>query len=228
MTYEEAAKILDPETSREALLPYAYDPQYQQMLLRKACVIAANVLESYAALTVSCPEGDLIMPGGETFKAKFLSLPRVSYEPLRPVDVMPVNCIKIQYNGEKKFPTIEEFAREAKDQAIKIIEEETGVSFDRLVQLAYADQEGRCVVLPVKVGDFVYSIKYSNVIDKEFVCKAVNIMGENSSTLYETIDEKGLCSSFFGRDIGKTVFLTEEQAESTLEKIKEREDNETD
>ena len=84
------------------------------------------------------------------------------------------------------------------------------------------------MVLPVKVGDFVYSIKYSNVIDKEFVCKAVNIMGENSSTLYETIDEKGLCSSFFGRDIGKTVFLTEEQAESTLEKIKEREDNETD
>ena len=101
MTYEEAARILDPETSREALLPYAYDPQYQQMLLRKACVIAANVLESYAALTVSCPEGDLIMPGGETFEAKFLSLPRVSYEPLRPADAMPVNRIKIQYDGEE-------------------------------------------------------------------------------------------------------------------------------
>ena len=37
MTYEEAARILDPETSRDALLPYAYDPQYQQMLLRDAC-----------------------------------------------------------------------------------------------------------------------------------------------------------------------------------------------
>ena len=101
MKYEEAARLLDPETSREALLPYAYDPQYQQMLLKKACVIAANVLESYAALTASCPEGDLIMSGGETFKAKFLRLPRVSYEPLRPVDVMSVNCIKIQYNGEE-------------------------------------------------------------------------------------------------------------------------------
>lgn len=101
MTYEEAARILDPETSREALLPYAYDPQYQQMLLRKACVIAANVLEGYAALTVSCPKGDLIMPGGETFEAKFLSLPRVSYEPLRPADAMPVNRIKIQYDGEE-------------------------------------------------------------------------------------------------------------------------------
>ena len=101
MTYEEAARILDPETSREALLPYAYDPQYQQMLLRKACVIAANVLENYAALTVSCPEGDLTLPDGETLKIKILGLPRVSYEPLRPADVMPVNCIKIQYNGEE-------------------------------------------------------------------------------------------------------------------------------
>lgn len=44
MTYEEAADILDPETSREALLPYAYDPQYQQMLLRDACQMAAEVL----------------------------------------------------------------------------------------------------------------------------------------------------------------------------------------
>ena len=57
------------------------------------------------------------------------------------------------------FPTIEQFAREVKDQAIKIIEEETGVSFDRLVQLACADQEGRCVVLPVKVGDKLYTIR---------------------------------------------------------------------
>ena len=46
MTYEEAARILDPETSREALLPYAYDPQYQQMLLRDACQMAAEVLRT--------------------------------------------------------------------------------------------------------------------------------------------------------------------------------------
>ena len=101
MTYEEAARILAPATSREALLPYAYDPQYQQILLRKACVIAANVLESYAALTASCSEGDLILFSGETFSVNFLSLPRVSYEPLRPADAMPVNRIKIQYDGEE-------------------------------------------------------------------------------------------------------------------------------
>ena len=44
MNYKQAADILDPATSREALLPYAYDPQYQQMLLRDACQLAAQVL----------------------------------------------------------------------------------------------------------------------------------------------------------------------------------------
>lgn len=44
MDYKQAADILDPATSREALLPYAYDPQYQKMLLRDACQVAAGVL----------------------------------------------------------------------------------------------------------------------------------------------------------------------------------------
>ena len=105
MKYEEAARLLDPETSREALLPYAYDPQYQQMLLRKACAMAANVLENYAALTASCPEADLITPNGETFRIKILSFPQISYEPSYSVDVMLVdqtdNHIKIQYHGEE-------------------------------------------------------------------------------------------------------------------------------
>lgn len=46
MDYKQAADILDPATSREALLPYAYDPQYQQMLLRDACRLAAQMLRS--------------------------------------------------------------------------------------------------------------------------------------------------------------------------------------
>lgn len=50
MTYEEAARILDPETSREALLPYAYDPQYQQMLLRDACQLAESIFADYCLI----------------------------------------------------------------------------------------------------------------------------------------------------------------------------------
>lgn len=58
MTYEEAARILDPETSREALLPYAYDPQYQQMLLRDACQLAAKVLRGVSTTNLYIRDKD--------------------------------------------------------------------------------------------------------------------------------------------------------------------------
>lgn len=45
------------------------------------------------------------------------------------------------------LPSIEELAREAKDFAVKMIEDETGVSLKRLVQLACAYQERRCVIV---------------------------------------------------------------------------------
>ena len=48
-----------------------------------------------------------------------------------------------------EFPTIEEMALEIKDKAIKMIEQETGVSFERLMELAAADKEGRCVVFEI-------------------------------------------------------------------------------
>ena len=57
-----------------------------------------------------------------------------------------------------ELPTIEQIALEVKDKTFEMIEEETGVSFERLIQLAVADQERRCVVLPCKVGDTVYVV----------------------------------------------------------------------
>lgn len=59
MTYEEAARILDPETSRDALLPYAYDQQYQQMLLRDACRLAVEVLRNISNIK----DGKMEVPG---------------------------------------------------------------------------------------------------------------------------------------------------------------------
>ena len=58
MTNEEAARILDPETSREALLPYAYDQQYQQMLLRDACRLAAKVLRGVSTTNLYIRDKD--------------------------------------------------------------------------------------------------------------------------------------------------------------------------
>ena len=46
MTHEEAARILDPETSREALRPYLYDPERRIKVVEEACRVAAEVLRN--------------------------------------------------------------------------------------------------------------------------------------------------------------------------------------
>lgn len=78
-------------------------------------------------------------------------------------------------------------------------EEYYGVSIDRLKELAKADSEGRCVILPIKEGTTVWNIFCPISYDEE-------------PEIYE--------SNFLVRDIedlGKTVFLTFEEAEKALE-----------
>lgn len=48
MTHEEAARILDPETTREALRPYLYDPERRLKVVEEACRVAAKVLRGKA------------------------------------------------------------------------------------------------------------------------------------------------------------------------------------
>lgn len=44
MTIEEAVRILDPETTREALRPYAYDPERRIQIVEEACRVAVRAL----------------------------------------------------------------------------------------------------------------------------------------------------------------------------------------
>lgn len=53
MTKEEAARILDPETSREALLPYALDCQMRMAVVNEAGKVAAEELRK--------PDGDRVL-----------------------------------------------------------------------------------------------------------------------------------------------------------------------
>ena len=46
MTYKEAADILDPETSKDALRPYDYDLQRRLQVINDACQMAAEVLRN--------------------------------------------------------------------------------------------------------------------------------------------------------------------------------------
>ena len=86
--------------------------------------------------------------------------------------------------------------------------EQEGVA--RLRELAEADKDGRLVVLPCKVGDTVYLIvtKRARIYTPEF-----RFIKKSCLTFLNM--ERVL------RDFGKTVFLTREEAEKTLEAMED-------
>lgn len=93
---------------------------------------------------------------------------------------------------------------------------------DRLKELVQADREGRCaVLLPCKVGDKLYKISENGV--KELVVQSIVFMLShtvNHLTVH-IANERGAMTEIEIKDFGKTVFLTLEEAEAALEKMKE-------
>ena len=89
-----------------------------------------------------------------------------------------------------------------------------GVTFKRIVALMEADRAGRLVVLPCKVGDTVYFALLGKIIEKQ-VFSIVSF--SNSTRIYCG----GTSEYFRPEDIGKTFFLTREEAKRALEAIKD-------
>lgn len=96
-----------------------------------------------------------------------------------------------------------------------------GCDLDRLEKLAEADKDGRVVVPPCKVGDRLYEVTGRKTIS---VYKVRAIRVELFSLFIEwDIVEGFVCQSLSGinaGEIGKTVFLTREEAEKALEAMK--------
>ena len=95
-------------------------------------------------------------------------------------------------------------------------------SYTRLCELAEADKDGRMVVLPCKVGDTVYEVTSRKTIS-EYRVKAIRV--ELFCTFIEWDIVAGFVDkSIFGvpvNELGKTVFLTCEEAEKALEAMKD-------
>ena len=81
--------------------------------------------------------------------------------------------------------------------------------FDRLRELAEADKDGRVLILPCKLGTKVYRIRYK-IAD------------------YPDDPEPEIATTWFTPeyrdDIGKTVFLSREEAEKTLQEMEGKKD----
>lgn len=103
-----------------------------------------------------------------------------------------------------------------------------GVAIDRLCDLAEADRDGRVVVLPCKVGDTLWVTGRDNV-PREMELEAPDIRTvctDEDNLCMSTCNRKpdGYCAYRLrndGTDIGKTVFLTREEAEAALEAMKD-------
>ena len=92
-----------------------------------------------------------------------------------------------------------------------------GVDVDRMKELAEADRAGRLVVLPCKAGDTVYWVHGAVITE----CKVHRIQ-KNRNGLYICLKSKKSHGAFrTDLSIGKTVFLTREEAEKALEAMKD-------
>lgn len=103
---------------------------------------------------------------------------------------------------------------------VKVASVALGATPERLRELAEADKDGRLVVLPVKpvltptISSMLYIIEDEEIYEDSLYEGIVGMSERGEmNVIYGTID----ALSFEQNDIGKTVFLTREEAEKALE-----------
>lgn len=126
------------------------------------------------------------------------------------------NYIKLKLPAHLKGNAVDRLAQ---------IEDILGDTYDlgRLRKLVEADNDGRCVVPPCKVGDRIYKLFCGGAVELEverIVCWSSGFWKVNAHTDRKYTDWKGFEIDF--SDFGKTVFLTRETAEAALEKEENR------
>lgn len=87
---------------------------------------------------------------------------------------------------------------------------------ERILELLKADKDGRLVVLPCKVGDGLWTF-CSYPVEQVYSFTVTDISTLNGRTMLNT----SRCGVIDARDVGKTVFLTREEAEKELEAMKD-------
>ena len=145
----------------------------------------------------------------------------------------------VKYEDTEREPEEIDMDHEAAEQLRHLCRD---CDLDRLEKLAEADRAGRLAVLPCKPGDTVWAVSGKIIkceIDEAYLC------GGGGIEYIVTFDCDGSdcegcpfsrweqdcfgecyceceygCSSFKDSDIGKTVFLTREEAKKALEAMK--------
>ncbi len=98
---------------------------------------------------------------------------------------------------------------------MRLADLESLCNYTRLRELAEADKDGRLVVLPCKVDDGLWTF-CSHPVEQVYSFTVTDISTLNGRTMLNT----SRCGVVDARDVGKTVFLTREEAEKALEAMK--------
>ena len=103
-------------------------------------------------------------------------------------------------------------------------------SYDRLRELAEADKDGRCVVLPCKVGDTVWIVGavrklYSAKVRTFFCGHPSAVRGDDDGGHIHMIRTTECDIPM--QEFGKTVFLSREEAEKALQEMEGKKDGKT-
>ena len=86
-------------------------------------------------------------------------------------------------------------------------------TIDHISELLKAEKDGRLVILPCKVGDTIY--RCGDPIKKIYEWQIAYVEVYEDETVF--VDDSD--NNFVEADIGKTVFLTHEEAEKVLEEV---------
>ena len=129
----------------------------------------------------------------------------------------------MQYEDTGKTPVEVSMLVKDWNDLCTIVRECGGIS--RVKVLSEAGKDGRLVVLPVRpvltqsIGSMLYIIEDGEIVE-DSLCEALVGMGSNGeiNIFYTTLSDQ---ISFEQADIGKTVFLTREEAKKALEAIKD-------
>lgn len=104
---------------------------------------------------------------------------------------------------------------------VGVIQDKYGVSADRLAELAWADQSGRCLVLPFKVGDIVWtntSVQGDHYrrTDMPYPVKIIYMGIGETGFHFNVMYKNGRTFPFLDSDIGCKVFGSYDEAVAAL------------
>lgn len=100
--------------------------------------------------------------------------------------------------------------------------EEIDAVYRKLKDYEDAEEQGLLLLLPCKVGDILYFAHHDRVISSEVLSAKYHAEAENHGVFIRerlTIDVEGVSAEIDFCDIGKTVFLTREEAEAKLKEM---------